>query len=336
MTNRPNLRISASEIDELMSMLEINDVRLTEWRIEAGHQLTFPPSPTPAIHYNLFGTGQMTIGDAPTIALSPHTLVIAPPRQALRIDVATEAGSILGPRIVEASPDSAEAPKTRHRSVGGGGQPRLIMICGQFRASYGTIIDLFRALPVPIVERFAESDQLHRALTAALDELATQQVGVGAMTAAMLRQIMVMLVRRSLAPVELWLERFSELSDPQVARALAEMVGRPGAAHSLSTLSQTAALSRSAFMVRFGDAFGCSPMVVLRQLRMRRASHLLAAHILSIEQVAHAVGYASRTSFARAFRQTYGIDPSEYSARTAQPSRGGFDRVVRERFQALA
>ncbi|MBE7201572.1 MAG: AraC family transcriptional regulator [Parafilimonas terrae] len=335
MTNRPNLRISASEIDELMSMLEINDVRLTEWRIEAGHQLTFPPSRTPAIHYNLFGTGQMTIGDAPTIALAPHTLVIAPPRQALRIDVAAEPGSIFGQRVVEAPPESAETPGTRRRSVGGG-QPRLIMICGQFRATYGTIIDLFRALPVPIVERFAESDQLHRALTAALDELATQQVGVGAMTAAMLRQIMVMLVRRSLAPVELWLERFSELSDPQVARALAEMVGRPGAAHSLSTLSQTAALSRSAFMVRFGDAFGCSPMVVLRQLRMRRASHLLAAHILSIEQVAHAVGYASRTSFARAFRQTYGIDPSEYSARTVQPSRGGFERVVRERFQALA
>jgi AraC family transcriptional activator of mtrCDE len=82
------------------------------------------------------------------------------------------------------------------------------------------------------------------------------------------------------------------------------------------TLSQTAGLSRSAFMARFADAFGCSPMAALRQLRMRHAAHLLAATTLSIERVAHAVGYTSRSSFFRAFRQVYGHDPLEYRAAT--------------------
>lgn len=99
------------------------------------------------------------------------------------------------------------------------------------------------------------------------------------------------------------------LSDPQIARAFADMLARPGSPHSVLTLSQAAGLSRSAFMARFADAFGCSPMAALRQLRMRHAAHLLAATTLSIEQIAHAVGYTSRSSFFRAFRQVYGHDP---------------------------
>jgi hypothetical protein len=41
---------------------------------------------------------------------------------------------------------------------------------------------------------------------------------------------------------------------------------------------------------------------------------MLAANILSIEQIAHAVGYTSRSSFFRAFRQIHGHDPSDYRA----------------------
>jgi AraC family transcriptional regulator, activator of mtrCDE len=55
-------------------------------------------------------------------------------------------------------------------------------------------------------------------------------------------------------------------------------------------------------------------MVALRQLRMRQASNLLTANVLSIEQIAHAVGYASRSSFSRVFRRAFGSDPAEYRA----------------------
>jgi transcriptional regulator GlxA family with amidase domain len=53
-------------------------------------------------------------------------------------------------------------------------------------------------------------------------------------------------------------------------------------------------------------------MAALRQLRMRYAANLLAANIFSIEQIACTVGFASRSSFSRAFRHTYGMDPSDY------------------------
>ena len=41
------------------------------------------------IHYNLKGQGRMFVGNAPPIALVPHTMVITPPGQPFRIDVST-------------------------------------------------------------------------------------------------------------------------------------------------------------------------------------------------------------------------------------------------------
>jgi AraC family transcriptional regulator, activator of mtrCDE len=129
------------------------------------------------------------------------------------------------------------------------------------------------------------------------------------MTAALLKQVLVTLLRRSLVSANLWVERFSILSDPPVARAFSAMVGSPGARHCVETLSQTAGLSRSLFMTRFAAIFGRSPMAILRELRMRQASILLASDRFSVDQVAYKVGYRSRSSFFRAFREVSRSDP---------------------------
>jgi AraC family transcriptional regulator, activator of mtrCDE len=100
--------------------------------------------------------------------------------------------------------------------------------------------------------------------------------------------------------------------DFEMARALAEIIARPGDRHSVMTLSRSVGLSRSVFSARFTSIFRCSPMAAVRQLRMRRAAKLLSAHILSIEQVAQAVGYRNNRGFVRAFRQIYGEHPSNY------------------------
>ena len=89
------------------------------------------------------------------------------------------------------------------------------------------------------------------------------------------------------------------------------MVARPAADHTVMALAQKAGLSRSAFMARFVRAIGCSPMVAPRQMRMKRAADMLAARTFSVEQIAQAVGYKSRSSFLRAFRQVLGYIPAE-------------------------
>jgi transcriptional regulator GlxA family with amidase domain len=46
---------------------------------------------------------------------------------------------------------------------------------------------------------------------------------------------------------------------------------------------------------------------------------LLAANVLSIERIGHAVGYTNRGSFFRAFRQAYRYDLSDYRAARLRP-----------------
>jgi AraC family transcriptional activator of mtrCDE len=272
----------------------------------------------PAIHYDLAGTAQLVVGNASAIPLAPHTLVIAPPRQPFRIEVAVDQRTASALKVAEARWETDGVPGTVQRFVAGDSEPRARLICGYFRASYGKSIDPFATLPCSIVERFEGTDEVDRKLKSALAEVSARQVGMEAMTTALLKQVLVTLLRRSLKSTDLWHERFPVLSDRQIGRALAAMLAKPGAPHSVLSLSQIAGLSRSAFTARFATAFGCSPLAALRQIRMRHAASILEASILSIEQVAHAVGYTSRSSFSRAFRQIYGQDPSDYRAACRQ------------------
>ena len=106
--------------------------------------------------------------------------------------------------------------------------------------------------------------------------------------------------------------RFSILADRQITRAFADMVARPGAAHTVRSLAYSASLSRSAFMARFSEIFGRSPMFILRDLRMRQAALDPTTTTTSVDVVPHNAGYESRSSFVRAFRKAYNVDPSEY------------------------
>jgi AraC family transcriptional activator of mtrCDE len=196
-----------------------------------------------------------------------------------------------------------------------------VVVCGYFRTSYAASIDLFASLISPIVEQFSDADELARNFISAMAELTAEKVGMRAMTTAILKRILVMVLRQFLSSPDSQVERFTMLNDPQVARAFAEMASNPGASHSVQSLSRIAGLSRSVFMARFTRAYGASPMAILRKLRMRQAASLLEKNVLSIERVARSVGYESRSSFFRAFREAFGTDPSEYAKQLSERQR---------------
>jgi AraC-like DNA-binding protein len=306
-SDRPNLALPRSDLDVLMTTLDVDVIGLIECLVSPGWRLSFGSADAPAIHYNLSGTGRMVVRGS-AFPLMPDTLVITPPKQPFYIEVddRTAATTV---NVVEAQWDPSVGERVQ-RFIAGDVDPMVMMICGYFRATYGYSIDLFAGLSTPIVERFEPADDLGSKLQAALEEISGRRVGMQAMTTAILKQVLVTLVRRSLNSTSAWLERFSILSDRQIARAFADMVARPAADHSVMTLAQKAGLSRSAFMARFVRAIGCSPMVALRQMRMKRAADMLAARTFSVEQIAGAVGYKSRSSFLRAFRQVHGYVPA--------------------------
>jgi AraC family transcriptional activator of mtrCDE len=315
--DKPLLRIAPSDLDSLLTMLEVDFVRLTECLVSRGWRLELGEVEAPGLHYNLVGTGRMIVGDV-VIELKPHTLVIVPARQQVRIEVPSDEVQSPALEILDGR-EMAFPSGTVRRFVAGRDEPRIILICGYFRAMYGSSMDLFASLSAPIVEQFDVSDQLDRKLKSALTELVAQEAGVGAMTTSLLKQVLVVLLRRSLRSVDLWVERFSMFSDPHIARAFADMVTQPGAPHSIQSLSESACLSRSAFMSHFTSLFGRAPMEALREIRMRKAATLLANDSMSIDKIARAVGYESRSSFLRAFHKAYGNSPSEYRAALRVP-----------------
>lgn len=320
MAGEPFWRISRQDLDKLMTTLDVTFVRLSQCVLATGAHLAVACADATTIHYCLRGVGFILLEGETPIRLTPHTLVIVPPGRAMTI-VATERPTAL--RKVGKGSDCLFVPGSTYRHTIGDGEPTLVLACGMFRATYGPALDLFASLATPIVETFDVHDQLDQVIACAMAELAAQDVGVGPMSAALLKLVLLALLRRCLVSTKAWVERFAILSDPPIARAFAEMTSRPSFPHTVQSLSQAVGLSRSAFMARFSTAFGEAPMSLLRRLRMRLAADLLSANALSIDQVALNVGYQSRSSFTRSFRRYYGSDPSEYrsKAQSARSSR---------------
>ena len=321
MSDRPILQIS--DLDNLITALDVNVIILTECHVADGWALSFPAIELPCIHYSLTGQGRMGIGDQMPIPLTPHKLIVSPPRQAFWIDTAVGERRPPLSKSLKAEFPLGHSFKRIQNFVAGEAAPELVMVCGYFRTSYAASIDLFASLISPIVEQFSDADDLARNFRCAMAELSAEKVGMRAMTTAILKRVLVMVLRQFLSSPDSRMERFTMLNDPQVARAFAEMASNPGASHSVQSLSRSAGLSRSVFMARFTRAYGAPPMAVLRQLRMRQAASLIEKKLLSIERVARSVGYESRSSFFRAFREAYGADPSDYakqlSERQGQP-----------------
>jgi AraC-like DNA-binding protein len=312
----PLVRISQATLNVLMTALEVRVVQLSECLVSPGWRLELQAPRAPGIHYSLRGAGRLVLEGTAPVSVQPHTLVIVPGGRdfALEADERADQGGAL--RVQNSRPEAVGPPGVRRHVAGEAvdADNALIVICGYFEATYGATIDLFEGLSTPLVEQFDNGGQLDLALRTALDELLRQEVGSGAMATALMKQVMVTLLRRSLTSSEVWVERFAILSDPPLARAFSAMVGTPGASHTVHDLAQTAALSRSAFMDRFSKLFGKPPMAILRDLRMRGAAQALLAGHASLDEIAYEAGYKERTGFTRAFRKVYGCEPAEYRA----------------------
>ncbi|GGC81753.1 helix-turn-helix transcriptional regulator [Chelatococcus reniformis] len=301
-------RLSTADLNNLMLALEIDVVALTEILVPRGHRVEMGMIDAPAIHYNLKGSGRMSINRGPNVQLVPHLLIIVPPNTPFSIEVGggDHATRLIGRDCWKRDDEGLLRVAVPNE------KPEVVQICGFFNACFGHSVGLFRDLREPVVEQFDPSDKIDGKLREAMHELLSQEVGMGAMTASLLKQVIIALARRSLKSSQNWTDRFSILADRQITRAFADMVARPGAAHSVQSLASSASLSRSAFMARFSDVFGRSPMAILRDLRMRQAALELATTPAPVDVVAHNAGYQSRSSFVRAFRKAYSLDPSDY------------------------
>jgi transcriptional regulator GlxA family with amidase domain len=104
-----------------------------------------------------------------------------------------------------------------------------------------------------------------------------------------------------------------------LGRALAAMHAQPQHCFTLAELAELAGMSRSVFAARFAHSVGRSPIEVLKALRLTRAAELLTRTDLPVKGIAARVGYASRSSFTRAFYARHGLPPADFRMPARRP-----------------
>ena len=106
------------------------------------------------------------------------------------------------------------------------------------------------------------------------------------------------------------------LSPKALRRAIERLRSDSDADVSLAALASDAGLSRFHFCRAFKESTGLSPHAWLRQHRLEQAMNMLRDTDASVVSVAAALGYASQTAFAAAFRKLTGETPSDWRKRT--------------------
>jgi transcriptional regulator GlxA family with amidase domain len=102
------------------------------------------------------------------------------------------------------------------------------------------------------------------------------------------------------------------LIHPELSNALAAIHSQPQHNWTVESLAETCCMSRSKFASLFNQIIGETPLAYLQQHRLRLASQLLKQGQLSIQQIAHQVGYSSETAFSQAFKKQFELSPSQY------------------------
>jgi AraC family transcriptional regulator len=172
------------------------------------------------------------------------------------------------------------------------------------------------AAPGELLERTAHPDPVtSRLLMSAADVLE----GNAALDALFRQQLTDLLATRLLAAYTGAPTTFPTVVgglSPNVLRRAIERLRSDGDADvSLTALASDAGLSRFHFCRAFKESTGLSPHAWLRQHRLEQAMNMLRDTDASVVSVAAALGYASQTAFAAAFKKLTGETPSDWRRR---------------------
>ncbi|WFS09674.1 AraC family transcriptional regulator [Methylobacterium sp. 391_Methyba4] len=264
------------------------------------------------IHYVLIGKGTVAVGDQAPVPFGPNTMII-PPRH-----TAHTLGFPDATRTAAAADAMGALPNGLITLTAGDGSRDILIACGSITADYADSIGLFDRLREALVEDLSGSDRLRHAFAFMAEELAQPGLGTQEVTAALMRQSLIIMLRVHLREQGTRSPLFDALRDPRLVRAVVAILDAPNAAHTVDSLAALCGMSRSVFAQTFSSTFGEGAIAFLQRVRLRLGTQLLTASPMPVKVIAESVGYASRSHFSRAFKAAYGVDPSAYRARRAK------------------
>jgi AraC-like DNA-binding protein len=204
-------------------------------------------------------------------------------------------------------------PRTGIRRIGSGED--VMCVAGHVDLSRDRGGLLRDALPDLIHVRGGspEAETLRRLTEQLLDEMISHRPGAAFVMDHLAQLVFVQALRISLADTAAlpagWLRG---LADDRIAPALRQMHADPARPWRLEELAQAAALSRTAFAVRFRETVGVPPLAYLLTWRMSLAARALRRDDTPVAVLAREVGYGSESAFSNAFKRAMGTSPRNY------------------------
>jgi AraC-like DNA-binding protein len=199
--------------------------------------------------------------------------------------------------------------------LGDGAGPLAMLVCGFLGCDLRPYNPLIAALPRVLHARgiAGAGGWLSEFPRQAIAESRRGAAGSETMLTRMAELMFVEVLRRYLEglPPERsgWL---AGLRDPVVARALAELHGRPAHPWNLPELARAVSASRSVVAERFTELVGLAPMHYLTQWRLQLAAEQLLSGSAKVSAIGANVGYESEAAFSRAFKRATGKAPAEW------------------------
>ncbi|HEX8513454.1 MAG TPA: AraC family transcriptional regulator [Allosphingosinicella sp.] len=289
-------------------LLDLLDVRLEAFamcEIDRNCALACPAVDSLLVHFVLEGEGAVECRHG-RFELRRGRVLVVPRNLAKQIEGPAPILTVVD--LEEACPIASGLVKFR---AGASGVPGLVLGCASIAVGVSGAPGFLDNLDRPLIEE-CEGGPLPFLFEAIAIELRRPGAGTKQMVEALMKQILVAVLRSHLArraedsPLDL------ALGNPQLVRAVAAIAATPGDMHSVDSLAALAGMSRSSFNRQFSASYGCSPMEFVQAVRLRVAARMLAGSDLPVKSIAAAVGYASRSQFSRAFTAQFGDDPSGY------------------------
>lgn len=295
-------------IDRLLKTLDVAIDAFAICQVDRGSKLVARGGPEIEVHYILSGTMHLSVaGDAP-IVCGPGSIVLVPPhvRQVIGADAAD------GRELLAIDNCAQTGGGMIHFDATNGGAGDLRFVCGLITANISGSFGLLDTVRKPLVEDLQELPIIRLSYELMLAELESPGLGARALTGALMKACVLMLLRRHFARSDHETSLLSTLRDPRLGKAAAAVIDKPAARHSVAALASAAGMSRSAFAREFSQAFTMSPMAFVAKTRLHHAAEMLRATNMPVKVIAASIGFSSRSHFSRAFRDAYGADPSAY------------------------
>jgi AraC family transcriptional activator of mtrCDE len=300
-------------LDRLVTTLDVRLHAFAVCEIETGARLNFDAMEMVVVHYVLSGAGTLSAKGSEPVQFGPGALLIVPPN----VSQSLTAGSV-AERDVSAGENCAlleDGLLLFDAARGKSGDLRVI--CGTITAALGGTFGVFDLIRHPVVDSLTDAPAIRAAYELLIAERANPDYGTRALTEALMKQCLILLIRRQLKRGGQLAQLFALSHDTRLAAAVHDILTRPAGSHSLVELARVAGMSRSAFAKAFSETFGETPMDFVLRTRLHHAAQLLRISDLPVKAIAASAGFASRSHFSRAFKAVFGVDPSAYRAERA-------------------